>query len=430
VAHQKYQRIILHAGLHKTGTSSIQDNCYRHRDLLLQQGIFYPTFSFQERATIINHSDPLTGVFGSAMGRYGMPKRLNIRGRAKEAQQAFEPQFKEVLERPRADTLLLSAELVCDYIDKDLQKLRSRLQKYTREFQVIAFVRSPQSSLESILQQRNLAGNVVDPHSLVGVVTERYNRLQRAFGDVLKVYNFHEAAAHPAGLVGFFFSSLGLSLEQFGELDFSRANQRISLEAHRLIEEINRAYPAVGSADREVTREHLDTRALHTLPGQPFRLEAINDSGLSQALSSETEQLERQLGFKFPASTPGAAEPLWQMPTLLALEEHASRLDSKLFREVIAQVLTAEADTLGNADPPTASILSFIAGRIIALEDPPVPVLLDQLGADYFKFSALQVERGSPEMALQLMSLARHLRPEAEFINERISHYRGKLDKQ
>jgi hypothetical protein len=113
----------------------------------------------------------------------------------------------------------------------------------------------------------------------------------------------------------------------------------------------------------------------------------------------------------------------------MALEDAVSRLGNKAFRDVVSQALAAEADDLESADPATATILRFIIRRINALDDLPVQFLLNQLGADYFKFSALQVDRECPEMALQLMSLARHLRPEAEFINERVHHYRGKLEK-
>ena len=81
-------------------------------------------------------------------------------------------------------------------------------------------------------------------------------------------------------------------------------------------------------------------------------------------------------------------------------------------------------------DAATAAVLDFVAARVRAQGEAPPVLLLEQLGADYFKYAALQLERVSPEMALQLMSLALHLRPEAEFINERVEHYREKLAKE
>jgi hypothetical protein len=396
--------------------------------LLAQHGIFYPSFTFRERIRV-NHSDLITGAIGSAPGLYGMTVRLHVDEGLGKVRQELTRQFDEILDKPQGDTLLLSAELVCDYLDRDLKKLRSVLQKRTRELKVIAFVRSPQSSLESILQQRLMAGNIVDPRSLVGVVTQRYTRLKKVFADQLEFHNFHEAVQHPAGIVGYFLSSLGLPPDQLADLDFDKANPRISSEAHTLIEAINRAFPANNAESHGVERSHMDIKALTSLPGQPFRISAFRDSGLYDAVTREGELLERQLGWQFPQIVPSAIEPLWQTPTLMALEDAVSRLGNKAFRDVVSQALAAEADDLESADPATATILRFIIRRINALDDLPVQFLLDQLGADYFKFSALQVDRECPEMALQLMSLARHLRPEAEFINERVRHYRGKLEK-
>ena len=36
-------RVILHAGMHKTGSSALQNSLYAHRDPLLNAGILYPT---------------------------------------------------------------------------------------------------------------------------------------------------------------------------------------------------------------------------------------------------------------------------------------------------------------------------------------------------------------------------------------------------
>ena len=42
----KYETIILHVGLNKTGSTSIQNNCLRYRERLLQHGVDYPEFKW------------------------------------------------------------------------------------------------------------------------------------------------------------------------------------------------------------------------------------------------------------------------------------------------------------------------------------------------------------------------------------------------
>lgn len=428
-ATRRYRRIILHAGLHKTGTTSIQNNCFKCRDILLEHGIYYPVFSFGERQ-FANHSDPITGAVCSPPRLYGMPQRMRVQDDPAPAQAAFSTQFEQVLGEPEAGTLLLSAELVCDYNESDLQALADLLRQSCDELQVIAFVRSPASSLESILQQRNLNGNVMDPQSLLGVVSQRYMRLANAFPGILQAHNFHEAVTDPDGLLGYFLCVIGVSRDQLGQLDFDASNERVSLEAHRLIEAVNRAYPADNVAAHRVPRTYLDIKPLKALPGQPFQLESFQGSELYEQVVSEGTELEQQLGFTFPESVHRSLQPLWQEPTLMELEAAVSKLENPLFRLALADYLQGEAATLATENPATAAVLGFVANRVRVQGEAPPALLLDQLGADYFKYTALQVERASPEMALQLMSLALHLRPEAEFINERVQHYRSKLGKK
>ena len=423
----RYQRIILHAGLHKTGTTSVQENCFRHRDLLLQHGVEYPVFSFRERQ-IINHSDPLAGVFSSRPRAYGMARRQGVEDDPAEASTAFTGQLNKILAEPRGTTLLLSAEMVSDFNANDMQALRRRLQDATDDFHVIAYVRSPQSSLASILQQRALAGSAVDPHKLVNLVGQRFKRLRQGFGDILQLYNFHEAAVEDGGLVGHFFRALGLPQATVDGLEFSRANPKMPMEAYRLMQAINRAYPVDGVASHGVKRHYHDLRPLYALPGQPFRIECLQDQALSEALASQSQWLATELGWEFPEVSHHTPEPLWQTPTLLELETAISTLGNSELRNAAARALEQEARDIEETDAATAAVLRFIATSIARQGDCPPQFALDRLGADYFKFAALQFEQASPQTALYLMSLASQLRPGAAFIEERIQHYRSKLD--
>jgi hypothetical protein len=64
----RYRQIVLHAGLCKTGSTSIQANCRRHRRFLHAHGLVYPQFSFGDRPFIM-HSIPLTAAI-TGSGKY------------------------------------------------------------------------------------------------------------------------------------------------------------------------------------------------------------------------------------------------------------------------------------------------------------------------------------------------------------------------
>lgn len=423
---QRYQRIILHAGLHKTGTTSVQENCFRHRDVLLQHGIVYPVFHFRERR-IINHSDPLAGVVSSKPKAYGMVRRMNVEDDRSQAITAFTTQLDEILAKPEGNTLVLSAEMVADFSQQDLAALKKRLVHSTDRLHVIAYVRSPQSSLASMLQQRALAGFAEKPQDLTNVVRNRYERLRRTFPNLLEPYDFHAAVAQPGGLLAHFLGLAGLPREVIEALEFSHANSRMSAEAYRLIEAINLAYPVGNEAQHGVQRGYHDMRPLQNLPGQTFRIDASADPELAAQLAEETQWLERELGWTFPAHTADASGELWQLPSLMALETAISKLEDSTLRQCAIDALEAQAQAIEAGNPGNAAVLRFISSKLKQQSDCPSDLALDKLGADHFKFAALQFENASPETAYYLMSLAQQLRPDAPFIEERLQHYRNKL---
>lgn len=423
---RRYPRIILHAGLHKTGTTSVQENCARHAELLLQHGIVYPSFRFRERR-LNNHSDPLAGVFSSRPMAYGMVRRQGVEDDPSVAITAFREQLEAILAEPRGETLVLSAEMVADFNPDDLDTLKKCLLQATDSLQVIAYVRSPQSSLASILQQRALAGFAGKAQDLADVVWNRFERLRRAFPGILEPQDFHLAVRHSGGLVGHFLELIGLPGSTIESLDFSHANSRISAEACCLIEAINLAYPHDSSDKHGVRRQYHDMRSLQALSGQPFRIDASQDQDLIAALARESAWLERELGWSFPEARTEADGELWQLPTLLELETAIGKLDSAPLRQCATDALEIQAQALEEEHPGKATILRFIASKLNSSGACPTALALDKLGADHFKFAALQFEQVSPETAYYLMSLADKLRPDAPFISERLRHYRQKL---
>jgi len=423
----RYRLIILHAGLGKTGTTSIQGNCYRHRELLLQHGIVYPSFSFRNK-TIVNHSDCITASVCKNPGKYGTAFRQQVEDDPTIFQRVISPQMKELLEKPQADTLILSGEAVAEYNDTDMQALLERLQAHSEQLRVVAYIRSPQSSLESILQQRVKSGQTVDPESLVSVVRTRYERLQRNFAGLLETVNFHEAIKHRFGLVAHFMTLIGVPEKELEDLDFKTNNERVTLEAYRIMQAINQRYPRKDERNHGVIRRPHDMHPLMKFFGQPFQLEEFADSDLLQSALEEGAWLESELGFKFPAVERRDVIPLWQNESLVALERAVRGLGDNNLIATAADFMVEEASGLKGSRPETAGILRHIAWSLQNIETDPTRAQLESLGADYFKFAALQVEKASPELALSLMSLAGELRPGRDFIESRLAKYTAAID--
>ena len=426
VTAKSYKRIILHAGLHKTGTTSIQDNCYKFRHRLLEHGIVYPSFTLGNETYVI-HSYPITAALTGRVGIHGMGVRLkNIRD-PHRARKVFADQMQHLMDAPDADTLLLSGEQVCDFDSSSMKAVRSYFEKYTEQLEVIAYVRSPTHSLGSIMQQRCRDGLPSDPAEFYKIVKERYQRLQRAFPGQLRVVNFHQAVENPLGLVGHFLCDIGMPREKVAALEFTSSNERVSMEAYNLMNAINQTFPRDGKKEHGLQRGYHDLHSLNSLPGQRFQLTNELDLEISQSLEEQRQWLEQELQTSFPEEQPTQIKPLWQQETLMALEAAINSLDSLQMRQVARSLLQEEAERLQDGDPETSCILKFIAQKICVSDEPSTDLILSKLGADYFKFSALQVERGSLEMSLLLMQLAQKLRQDAPFITERIQYYQEKL---
>ncbi|MBE9537830.1 MAG: hypothetical protein IMF06_02045 [Proteobacteria bacterium] len=423
----RYRLIILHAGLGKTGTTSIQGNCYRYRELLLQHGIMYPSFSFR-RKTIVNHSDCITASVCENPGKYGTAFRQQVEEDPTIFQRAISPQMDELLENPQADTLVLSGEAVAEYSDADMQALLEKLQAHSERLRVVAYIRSPQSSLESILQQRVKSGQTVDPEALVSVVRMRYERLQRNFAGLLETVNFHDAIRYPFGLVAHFMTFIGVPKNELKALDFKTNNERVTLEAYRIMLAINRRYSRREERIHGVIRRPHDMHSLMKFPGQSFQLEEFAGSNLLQSTIEEGAWLESELGFQFPAMERRDVKPLWQNESLVALERAIRGLGDKNLVAAVADFLVEEASGLKGSRPEAAGILRHIAWSLQNIETDPTRAQLERLGADYFKFSALQVEKASPELALSLMSLAGELRPGRDFIEAHLAKYTAAID--
>jgi len=427
VTTKTYKRIILHGGLHKTGTTSIQENCFKHRDVLLQLGIVYPSFEFGGRR-YVNHSDPIAAAITSQRTLYGAARRLKNFRNPEHASRILGEQLQTIMEKPAGDTLLLSAEMVCDFNEGDMKALRRYLEQYTDELDVVAVVRSPYDSLISVIQQRCRDGEASDPASFFQVVVKRYRRLKRVFPDRLRVINFHEAAEHPRGLVGYFLAEVGATGAAVESLEFANSNERISMEAFLLMNAINRAYPRDSEDAHGLVRQHRDMHSLHSLPGRPYRLMEPLPDKITRSLEDQRVWLEQELQTVLPAESRDVGQdPLWPQETLQALERAINLLDDCRMREVAKNLLAEEGRRVRDERPDAAAVLEFISGRIAVSEDPPIDLVLQKLGADYFKFAALQLQEISLERSLLLMQVAKNLRPDAPFIEERVQHFRDSL---
>ncbi|MFK8047450.1 MAG: hypothetical protein AB8B81_03335 [Halioglobus sp.] len=434
----KYGQIILHVGMHKTGTTSIQNNAHRLRETLLEHDIYYPSFVYKDIFKV-NHSGPITALVCESPDRYGEQWRTGLGNDIESLQKTYRTHFSELLENPKASTLVLSGETTSAFEIEHLEALRDILTEHTDKLRVFVYIRDPHNAVASTLQQRVRGGSDRNRsrhiQNLAGVSRRRYTRLAEVFPNSIEVLNFHDEIAHQAGLVGSFLIRCGLPAELAGDLEFSSANPRMSVEAYKIMSAINKRYPATPTNPNNPrtpngrARQYNDLRSLSYLPGQPFQLQHFDDEKIREAIRNESHWLESELDLHFPTHPETTLGSLWDDRVLFALEDAIRNLEHREHQVAAADFLESESRELETSQPRVSAVLAFIAHRIQENENDPLPVIVKRLGADYFKNGALQAESYSTELAMELMSIAKQLRPEGGTIQDSIERYRKKLAK-
>ncbi len=344
-----FREIVLHAGLSKTGTTSIQDTCARQREALADGGVIYPVFSMDAH-TFHNHSIPLTAAFCKRPGRFRLGLGQRFGPRAAEVGPRCRAQLDAWFSESRSANLLLSTELLEVWTDEDLQNLRAYLTPHAGRLRVLAVVRSPADALASLVQERAKAGVSISPSRMVGRVSDKVQRLRRNFGGELELYDFHRLSVSRRGLVGEFLAVAGARPAIAHAAETGHRNRRLSLEAFHLLDALNRRYPSLmrpGHGHSPSTG--LDQ--LQQLPGQPFYLEGFEGSGLERAILAETEWLEAELGWRFPRQPSPAPGSPWQPETITALMRVVDSVTEPSARVALAQCLLDESECLAAGDP-------------------------------------------------------------------------------
>ena len=238
------RKIILHAGLPKTGTSTIQNVCYGNRAFLLEQeGVLYPSLE-------PNLSTPLRTMLNDDAQKQIVNKMAGFTNEevAARRQSYFELLDAEISSR-EWDTLLLSAEGISNLFAHEMAKLREWGEQYASEWTVLLCVRHPVDYVRSVIQQLLKGGETLQERyeNLPSLgYSARISRAISVFGrENVKVFDFESAVKGDGGIVGNFARQAGLTTSSCNFLASrtDRYNESLSLEAAQILDSLNRQHP-------------------------------------------------------------------------------------------------------------------------------------------------------------------------------------------
>jgi hypothetical protein len=292
-------RLILLAGLHKTGTTSIQRTFRKHVAAVHDKGFTYPLLTFKDRnadAFPENHSKLIGGMFAR---KVGPSKSENaFRGILRRT-------FGQFLQAHQAGNMIMAAEQLSTMTVEDLAELKDWFEHRGFRIELFCSVRKVQSWLTSMVAQRviGLRGPRLTLEQAIrefevagGIVKPRIEKLADVFANA-RFFSFERSIRHPRGPFGNFLDLVGIGgLEHIEPV---LANEGKSDHAVRLNSLVNATLGSRGDNKEANVRMFRGYPALQSIPGDKFRLREREIANLLPLIVSESEWLRSKYGDDF-----------------------------------------------------------------------------------------------------------------------------------
>lgn len=172
----KHKECVMHIGMHKTGSSSIQE--------ALSEIETSDTFHYVKLGESPNHGGKIFTIFTEVPEKYHAWTKLGLSkdevGKIiAETQKQLIKNFTEV----QAETFFISGEDIVNLSKEGLIKLKTFLEPYFSNITIVGYVRSPQSYIESAFQQ-SIKGflNTFNLDAMYPHYRDKFEKFDQVFG--------------------------------------------------------------------------------------------------------------------------------------------------------------------------------------------------------------------------------------------------------
>ncbi len=312
--------ILLHAGMHKTGTTSIQ-RALSEAELRMKDGLCgylrMDSTNFSGAYVTLFRLDAIEHMSNWLHGRTAS----DVAARKAYLTHLFATRMTAATEDTAKTALLISAEALSSPMDREaLSRFRDVLLPWAREIQVQAYVRAPISFMESHFLQRlkGVSKGALDPSVLWPRYRDRFERLDQVFGANAVHLARYDPARFPNGdVVQDVLHRLGIKATAMDLTAPRRENRGLMLETAALLYTMRRS----AQFDRKNPDTMLCSRALASamspfgsrrLRFAPALVEPVLASG-----SDDLRWMEKRLGA--PIADAGTGDGIRGAADLLAI---------------------------------------------------------------------------------------------------------------
>ncbi len=304
-------KIILHVGVHKTATTSVQSTLYNDSNqwLLKKKGILYPRETW-----IHDHNEPIISRFYNFMSPELYEGNI-IKGFSREASINFfdlkERDLRAEIETSDAKTLVISAECISILSEENFKELFSFIHSLASNkptIEIVAFVRNRISYEASGIQNRirdgvvfeQVVNNKLKNKDFYQEMIVKFLNITYLENVSLNVYKFEDAIQHPWGPVGFFLQEvLGFESDEVPQFNIIKANQGFSRKAIEIIDYMNKRSPYFIEGKANVDRMFRDTECLAIIQGEKYDLPIDVKRAFSEISKSDNQWLFENVGVDY-----------------------------------------------------------------------------------------------------------------------------------
>lgn len=440
------KEVVIHVGLEKTGTSSIQNSLYNedNNKLLLNKGILYP------RCWKPNHGRVLCSAFSSHPERLApnrFPKVLSKEEIQTKDNQSLK-KFESTINNSTAKRLILSGEVIPNLSKKNLEKMKDYLISIgldQAEFKIMLYTRNPVTWTISTIQQSFKSGVRYDAslnkrknQIIPTLFQDKISKFMEVFGEEsVCVYPFEKAREHGMGIMGHFLKELNVDKKVIKTLKQIRTNDSVSMFTGDFLEYINGRIPLMINGKHNSKRHRSDDKPLLRIRGDKFDIPLTEKKEIASAGEQDMTWLKVNFGIDYSKEKMTETDKYKKIDTTFEDIEKIYPILTKTIRDILLefmeQILLPKLSSF-HKDQCLELII-----RLKKLEEDLVQInrqeekLQNQLninntdkGLMYRELALLMEVYDQYKAAELLMEKASLYRPNVKFIENKIREYKQK----
>lgn len=240
------KRLVLHIGMQKTGTSSIQQTLGESREILKKYNVYYPVIEN------FNHSFDFNPIFIDNPHKNSIHfkiKGINTKIEAELEKHRLKKMWSLEFEKNNYENFIISAEGLSILNKNGVLELRDFTKKYFDTVKIIVYVREVEGYINSFMQQRIKEGvttldkfNYIKDSQYYKDCIENYVQIFGKENIIVRV--FDKKFFKNGNLIEDFFDSLGIDIN-IGKLKIRTTNESLGQNAVIFLSEYNKMYPTL-----------------------------------------------------------------------------------------------------------------------------------------------------------------------------------------